>query len=135
MTNADYRKIGVFVYGVHRLAGVITILGWWFRGGDGNGEIDGNDPEFKHDEIAQASQVYFLTHPAHACHEESLLRIMKTVHTLHLECSDIVQKDKVDEYVDSIREAHYALADIVDKLGCEIIDTKALRKRCLETLG
>jgi hypothetical protein len=121
-----YEAVGKLVYGVQRLDGILESLNVWL----GSHVRDSmNTPvDEKYCDRASVASAHFAAHPRQDDVQGVYLHVLETVRDLEKQCGLLkVEEIEVSSFLIQLRECHFALADVVDKLGWPDIKTDVLR--------
>ena len=135
MTATEYERMGQFIYGAHRLDGVLASMHSWMaeRMGGPSPGADECPADERCVERTAVAKAYFAAHvPGEPV--GSFVQLIENVRDLE-SATATVQADTDAERGDALRRlhaAHIGLADAIDQLGYHARTAAGLRERAAE---
>ncbi|MES3025219.1 MAG: hypothetical protein V4857_26895 [Pseudomonadota bacterium] len=121
-----YEAVGKLIYGVQRLDGVLETLNVWL-GSQVAKNLD-VAADVKYADRAAVAAAYFAAHPQHDGVRDVYLEVLRTVRDLDQQCGLLKsEKFEVSPFLIQLRESHFALADVIDKLASPGMNADWLR--------
>lgn len=132
MNIATYEKVGKVIYGVQRLDGTLQSVERWLSGQEGApAVIDEGPPEQKFDRRMAAANAFFSAKQISPRVAAQYARTAGSVRDLELASQSMMGLDpeRIDALLAHTRDAHLAVADMMDDIGYTALSSDRLRAR------
>jgi hypothetical protein len=133
MSTHDFERVGAFVYGTQRLDSVLSSLTGWLARTKSN--IVPSSPDEKFNERAAVATAFFGESTNYDESRAQYFQILSKFRTLEKDLADFIRSGNLDGGLDArlaeTRNLHFALAQVIEKLGYPEINPTILREQAV----